>query len=181
MPESSPTELAPETTATFLIAPRRSRAERRKAGKALRAEVPRASHAELPARADRPDPVALLRGQEEDREPGLVPLRYERMVQDPFAFLRGSALVMANDLSALPRTPLVVQLCGDAHLSNIGMFASPDRRLVLDVNDFDETFSGPFEWDVKRLAASVAVAGLVNGLKGRQGAPRRRRYCPDVP
>jgi uncharacterized protein (DUF2252 family) len=122
----------------------------------------------VPAHSARPDALAVLARQDADREPALVPLRYERMAADPFAFLRGSAAVMAADLAGLPRTPLAVQLCGDAHAANFGMFASPDRRLVFDLNDFDETLTGPFEWDVKRLAASVAVIGRVNGISNRR-------------
>jgi len=147
----------------FLRRRRRSRKERAELGKAMRASVPRDSHGQLPP--GRPDVVGMLTGQDANREAALVPLRYERMSVDPFAFLRGSAAVMAADLAGLPRTSAHVQLCGDAHLSNFGMFASPDRRLVFDLNDFDETLSGPFEWDVKRLAASVAVAGQHNGMK----------------
>ena len=152
----------------FLTRPRLTRGERRTRGKAVRAAVRRESHAEVPAPSERPDARAVLDRQDADREPGLVPLRHERMATDPFAFLRGSAAVMAADLAGLPRTPLAVQLCGDAHAANFGMFASPDRRLVFDLNDFDETLSGPFEWDVKRLAASIAVIGRVNGISDRK-------------
>lgn len=112
---------------------------------------------------DRPDPVAVLERQGRDRLPELLPIRYGRMAASPFAFLRGSAAVMAADLASQPHTGLTVQLCGDAHLLNFGLYASPERALLFDLNDFDETFPGPFEWDVKRLAASVAVASLENG------------------
>ena len=112
---------------------------------------------------DRPDPVAVLERQGRDRLPELLPIRYGRMAASPFAFLRGSAAVMAADLASQPHTGLTVQLCGDAHLLNFGLYASPERALLFDLNDFDETFPGPFEWDVKRLAASVAVAGRENG------------------
>ncbi|MGJ7440474.1 DUF2252 domain-containing protein [Aquipuribacter sp. MA13-6] len=147
---------------------RRSRAERHASGEARREEVPLASHAELPAAPEGRDPVALLRAQEDAREPALVPLRHERMTTSPFAFLRGSAAVMAHDLARTPTSTIQVQLCGDAHLANFGMFASPDRRLVFDLNDFDETYPGPFEWDVKRLAASVAVAARGAGAKDKR-------------
>lgn len=150
-----------------LMQKRRSRAERHASGEAMRADVPLSAHAELPTGRQHRDPVALLRAQEDQREPELVPLRYERMTASPFAFLRGAAAVMAHDLAQTPRSTIQVQLCGDAHLVNFGMFAAPDRRLVFDLNDFDETCPGPFEWDVKRLAASVAVAGRAIGAKDR--------------
>jgi uncharacterized protein (DUF2252 family) len=134
-------------------------------GRALRRDVPRSSHARWEPTTDRPDPIDLLEQQSRARIPDLVPLRYGRMSVSPFAFLRGAALPMAADLAATPRTGPVVQLCGDAHLSNFGIYASPERRLVFDVNDFDETLPGPWEWDVKRLAASVEVAGRQNGLR----------------
>ncbi len=118
----------------------------------------------MPA-TDRPDPVALLRAQEESRVPELLPLRHERMAASPFAFYRGAAVVMAADLSTTHQSGLEVQLCGDAHLANFGMFAAPDRNLVLDLNDFDETLPGPFEWDVARLAASFEIAGRSRDLK----------------
>src|SRR5690242_18718265 len=108
--------------------------------------------------ADRPDPVALLEQQATTRIAELGPIRYGRMLASPFAFLRGAPLVMAHDLAASPDSGLRVQLCGDAHLANFGVFASPERRLVFDINDFDETLPGAFEWDVKRLAASLDVA-----------------------
>jgi uncharacterized protein (DUF2252 family) len=145
------------------LAPRASRRQRYERGALLRQQVPLEAHAALDD-AER-DPVALLRSQENAREAGLVPLRYERMAASPFAFLRGAALVMADDLARVPRTDTRVQLCGDTHVANFGMFAAPDRRLVFDLNDFDETYPGPFEWDVKRLVASVAVAARHVGLK----------------
>ena len=138
-------------------------AERVDRGKAARAEVPRAAHADLPLGADRPDPIALLEGQAATRVPELVPIRYGRMLVSPFTFYRGAALIMASDLSQTPTTSLRAQLCGDAHLSNFGVFGSPERRLVFDINDFDETLPGPFEWDLKRLAASLEVAGRDRG------------------
>lgn len=136
--------------------PHLSVAERVARGKAARAEVPRASHAVFEPSPRRADPVELLERQAKTRVPELVPIRYGRMLVSPFTFYRGAAMIMANDLAATPRSGLTVQCCGDAHLSNFGVFASPERRLVFDVNDFDETLPGPWEWDVKRLAASNA-------------------------
>ncbi|GGT79098.1 MULTISPECIES: DUF2252 domain-containing protein [Streptomyces] len=137
--------------------------ERAEVGRAARKVVPRSSHGRWIPSSQRPDPLTVLELQAVDRVPELVPLRYGRMAASPFAFLRGAAAVMAADLAAQPRTGLTVQLCGDAHLLNFGVYASPGRALLFDVDDFDETLPGPFEWDVKRLAASVAVAALENG------------------
>ncbi len=139
-------------------------AERAARGKAARAEVRRRAHADWEPAPQRPDPVELLEEQAASRVPELVPIRYGRMLVSPFTFYRGAAYLMASDLSVGPRTGLYAQLCGDAHLSNFGAFASPDRRLVFGVNDFDETHPGPFEWDLKRLAASFAVAGRDRGF-----------------
>jgi len=133
----------------------------------VRQQVPRADHAEI-ARGHRPDPVDLLESQAANRIPQLVPIRYGRMLATPFTFFRGGALIMAADLGSTPHTGLMVQLCGDAHLSNFGFYATPERNQAFDINDFDETYPGPFEWDVKRLAASVAVAGLVGGFPRRK-------------
>lgn len=145
-----------------------SRPEERAAeGKAARGRAPRSSHAAWQA-GDRRDPLALLRAQDETRLPELVPIRYGRMLRSPFAFFRGAAVVMAADLAGTPSPRLRVQLCGDAHISNFGVFSAPDRRLLFDCNDFDETAPGPFEWDVKRLAASVAIAGRDRGLRRRE-------------
>jgi uncharacterized protein (DUF2252 family) len=138
--------------------PHLSVAERAAAGKAARSEVPRGAHGEWLAPADR-DPVQLLEEQAASRVSELVPIRYGRMLVSPFTFYRGGACLMAVDLARSPRTSLSVQLCGDAHLSNFGGFAAPDRTLVFDINDFDETLPGPFEWDLKRLVSSFAVAG----------------------
>jgi hypothetical protein len=137
-------------------------------GKEARAKVPRAAHAGFEPPSSRPSPVALLEEQAESRVPELVPIRYGRMLSSPFAFFRGAALVMASDLAGTPRSGLVVQACGDAHMANFGMFASPERTLVFDVNDFDETLPGPWEWDVKRLAASLAIAGRERGFSGKE-------------
>src|SRR4249919_2912438 len=143
-------------------------AERAARGKAARAEVPRSSHADWEPARHRPDPVELLEEQGTSRVPELVPIRYGRMLVSPFTFYRGAAYLMASDLSTGPRSGLHVQLCGDAHLSNFGVFAAPDRQLVFSVNDFDETLPGPFEWDVKRLVASFAVAGRERGFDEKQ-------------
>ena len=142
-------------------------AERAARGKAARAEVPRSSHADWEPPAVRLDPVELLEEQAKTRVEELVPIRYGRMLVSPFTFYRGAAYIMAADLAGMPRTGLHVQLCGDAHLSNFGVYAAPDRRLVFDTNDFDETLPGPFEWDVKRLVASFAVAGRDRGFGDR--------------
>jgi len=143
-------------------------AERAEAGRAARGEAPRSGHAEWAPAADRPDPVELLERQATTRVGQLVPLRYGRMLASPFAFYRGAAAVMAADLAAAPCSGFTAQLCGDAHLSNFGAFASPDRELVFDVNDFDETLPGPWEWDAMRLAASFAVAGRASGFGKRE-------------
>jgi uncharacterized protein (DUF2252 family) len=153
------------------VVPHLSVAERVARGRAARAEVPRSRHAEYAPAAHRADPVALLESQAESRVPELVPIRYGRMLVSPFTFYRGAALLMAADLAASPTSGLHAQLCGDAHLSNFGVFASPDRRLVFDLNDFDETLPGPWEWDVKRLAVSFEVAGRENGYTRKE---RRR-------
>jgi uncharacterized protein (DUF2252 family) len=142
--------------------------ERAVRGKAARAEVPLDSHAEFEPAADRPDPIALLEEQGASRVPNLVPVRYGRMMASPFSYYRGAALPMAADLASTPVTGLAVQACGDAHLSNFGVFGSAERRLVFDVNDFDETTPGPWEWDVKRLAASLEVAARENGFPGKK-------------
>src|SRR3954464_7131067 len=141
-----------------------SRAQRVERGKAARAEVPRSAHAGWQQPAVRRDPVATLEEQAQTRVPELVPIRHGRMLVSPFTFYRGGAGLMAADLAGAPRTGLQVQLCGDAHLSNFGAFSAPDRRQVFSVNDFDETLPGPFEWDVKRLVASFAVAGRDRGF-----------------
>ena len=142
--------------------------ERAEDGKAVRRQVPRSVHAGWEPAPNRPDPVELLEQQAKTRVPELVPIRYGRMLASAFTFFRGGAMLMASDLGEEPRTDLDVQLCGDAHLSNFGVFAAPDRSLVFDVNDFDETLPGPFEWDVKRLAASFAVAGRDRSFDARQ-------------
>ena len=142
----------------------RTLADRRAAGKELRSKVPRSSHAEWTPAANRPDPLSLLEEQNRTRLPQLVPLRYARMSLSPFTFLRGSPIVMAQDLATTPVIGIEVQICGDAHLNNFGIYATPERNQVFDVNDFDETLPGPWEWDVKRFAAGIVVAGRTNGF-----------------
>ena len=133
-------------------------------GRAARAEAPRSAHGRWTAPADRPDPVALLEEQAASRVPQLVPIRYGRMLVSPFTFYRGGALIMASDLAATPVSGVTVQLCGDAHLSNFGLFGTPERQMIFDINDFDETLPGPWEWDVKRLAASFEIMGRDRGF-----------------
>jgi uncharacterized protein (DUF2252 family) len=139
-------------------------AERVARGKTARAQVPRSSQAGFEPRPQRADPIELLERQARTRVPELVPIRYGRMLASPFSFYRGAALIMASDLAPTPRSGLTVQCCGDAHLSNFGVFASPERELVFDVNDFDETLPGPWEWDLKRLTASVLIAARNNSF-----------------
>ncbi len=143
----------------------RSPRERANAGRAARAITPRSSHAQFEINwANRPDPVSLLEQQAQSRVPSLVPIRYGRMLTSPFAFYRGAALIMASDLATTPNSGLSVQACGDAHLANFGVFASPERSLVFDINDFDETHPGPWEWDLKRLLVSAEIAGQSNSF-----------------
>jgi uncharacterized protein (DUF2252 family) len=144
--------------------------ERATAGREARANVPRSSHAAWDPPSDRLDPVSILEAQAPSRVAELVPIRYGRMLTSPFAFYRGAAAIMAYDLSATPKTGIRVQACGDAHISNFGVFASPERSLLFDVNDFDETVPGPWEWDLKRLAASIAIAGRGNGFSDTERA-----------
>jgi uncharacterized protein (DUF2252 family) len=141
-----------------------SDSESRDKGRQARTKVPRSSNAIYEQWSGRPDPVSLLEGQAVTRVPELVPIRYGRMLVSPFTFYRGAALIMASDLATTPRSGLTAQICGDAHLSNFGVFGSPERNLVFDCNDFDETLPGPWEWDVKRLAASMVVAGRELGF-----------------
>ena len=152
--ESAPTA-APSAKKVAHLTPK----ERAQLGKEARARVPRSSLGAFKAPSSRPDPVGLLERQAQTRVPELVPIRYGRMLVSPFTFYRGAALIMASDLATTPRSGLNVQVCGDAHLSNFGLFASPERATMFDVNDFDETLPGPWEWDLKRLAASVVIAG----------------------
>ena len=145
-----------------------SKEESANRGKALRASVPRETHSQWTPSIERTDPVELLRSQGETRVQALLPLRYERMSASAFTFYRGGALIMASDLSETPTTGLNVQACGDAHISNFGLFSSPERRTVFDINDFDETLPGPWEWDVKRLATSVEICGRDNGFSKKK-------------
>src|SRR6185437_14974929 len=161
---------APKAAAPKAAAPRTRRIsrlsldERLDQGRTARDRTPPSSHSGWRAATDRPDPVGLLERQDRTREPDLVPVRHGRMMVSPFTFYRGAAKIMAVDLKDTPAAGLRTQLCGDAHLSNFGMFASPERRLVFDLNDFDETLPGPFEYDVKRMAASFLIAGRNNGF-----------------
>jgi uncharacterized protein (DUF2252 family) len=159
---------ATRNTKPTAAVPHLSVAERVARGKAARKEVPRAGHALFEPLSTRADPVQLLERQAKTRVPELVPIRYGRMLVSPFTFYRGAATIMAHDLAATPRSGLTVQCCGDAHLSNFGVFASPERRLVFDVNDFDETLPGPWEWDVKRLAVSMLIAARDNGFARKE-------------
>ncbi|MVO88139.1 DUF2252 domain-containing protein [Streptomyces sp. p1417] len=144
--------------------------ERAVRGRAARALVPRSGHAEFAPRADRPDPVDVLERQSASRVPELVPIRYGRMIESPFRFFRGAAAIMAQDLAGTPTSGIRAQLCGDAHMLNFRLLASPERHLMFDVNDFDETHPGPWEWDVKRLCTSLVIAGRGNGFSGRERA-----------
>jgi uncharacterized protein (DUF2252 family) len=139
--------------------------EREARGRAARTSAPRSAHAHWEPAPDRRDPVALLEEQSAGRVPELVPVRYGRMLVSPFTFYRGAALIMAADLASTPRSGIEVQLCGDAHLSNFGGFATPERRMIFDINDFDETLPGPWEWDLKRLAVSFEVMGRERGFR----------------
>jgi len=147
----------------------RSRDDRLDAGRQLRSDAPREIHADWQAGSHDRDPIEILERSNQGRIPDLVPIRYGRMLRSPFTFLRGSAALMAHDLSALPKSGIQVQACGDCHLLNFGVFATPERNLVFDVNDFDETHPAPWEWDIKRLAASVVVAARDQGLTTAEG------------
>jgi uncharacterized protein (DUF2252 family) len=166
-PEDGTQKTAEASAAGAKVAPHFTRAERAARGRASRAEVPRAMHAQIEFPSER-DPVALLEEQAVSRVQELVPIRYGRMLVSPFAFYRGGALIMAEDLSRTPVSGLRAQLCGDAHLSNFGVFGSPERNLVFDMNDFDESAPGPWEWDVKRLVASFAIAGRDRGFTKKE-------------
>src|SRR5579862_1073125 len=142
--------------------------ERMAAGKKIRGKVPRSSHAQWVAARNRPDPIELLKASDRERLPALLPIRYARMCASPFAFLRGAAALMAADLASTRVTGMRVQACGDCHVANFGGFGTPERQLVFDINDFDETLPAPWEWDVKRLAVSIEIAGRVSGYRPRQ-------------
>ncbi len=159
--------VGPPSTDTWTPRPWVHPSERQDEGRKTRKRIPRTDHAQFELRAGR-DPIAILGKQEEDRLPDLIPLRHARMAESPFAYYRGTPAVMAFDLATTPRTNIIVQASGDAHLSNFGIFASPERVLVFDANDFDETLPAPWEWDVKRLAASMVIAGQANGFSAAQ-------------
>ena len=172
----------PRQRRTFKLEPtdlRAAPARRYAAGRARREAVPLEAHAEVAAGARRADPLAILVKQEKTRLSEFIPLRYGRMSRTPFTFLRGSAAIMASDLAAGARTDLEVELCGDAHLGNFRWYHSPTRELVFDLNDFDETLPGPFEWDVKRLAASITVAGRASGFTNEQARRATRSAMRD--
>ena len=188
---NTPTSAAPADSTAVVespsrLAPSATVEEHEAYGRSLRLTVSLESHAQLPVAVDRPSPVDLLEEQSASRVPDLVPIRYGRMLVSPFTFYRGAARIMASDLAATPRTGLEVQVCGDAHLSNFGLFATPERRLVFDVNDFDETLPGPWEWDVKRLITSLVIAAQDNDYSNKQirkialnGAATYRRTMTD--
>ena len=159
----------------------RTREERLLAGKTLRQTLPHARHAVWKRPEKTRDPIELLRASSRGRLPELVPIRYGRMLRSPFTFLRGSAGVMAHDLATTPNTELRVQACGDCHLMNFGLFATPERNLVFDINDFDETLPAPWEWDVKRLAVSFAVASRQAGHSDDRRPGRRHRMRARLP
>ncbi|WP_326769951.1 DUF2252 domain-containing protein [Streptomyces sp. NBC_01591] len=162
MPQDAPSMLR--------TAPGATPEQRAARGKAARRETPRSSHAEFEPRADRPDPLGILEAQSAARVPELVPIRYGRMSESPFRFYRGAAAIMASDLATTRDSGIRAQLCGDAHLMNFGLLASPERNLLFDITDFDETSPGPWEWDVKRLATSFVIAGRANGFTDRERA-----------
>ncbi|MER5360835.1 DUF2252 domain-containing protein [Streptomyces sp. NPDC002785] len=159
-----------DATSMLRTAPHATPEQRAARGKAARRDTPRSSHAEFEPPADRPDPLDILEAQSAARVSGLVPIRYGRMTESPLHFYRGAASIMASDLATTGDSGIRAQLCGDAHLLNFGLLASPERNLLFDINDFDETLPGPWEWDVKRLAASFAVAGRANGFTDRERA-----------
>jgi len=166
---SKPLARAPSRTAAVVHASSATPGDRKDHGKTLRASAPRESQGQWNAPARRVDPISILRAADKNRQKQLVPLRYGRMLQSPFTFYRGSAGVMAADLAATPSTGIQVQACGDAHLMNFGGFATPERRLIFDINDLDETLPAPWEWDVKRLVASFVLAARANGLSDHDG------------
>ncbi|MFJ4648694.1 DUF2252 domain-containing protein [Streptomyces bobili] len=156
--------MSQNATTAMRAAPHTTPEERAALGKELRRRTPRSDHAVYKPAPDRPDPLAILQAQSEARVPELVPIRYARMTESPFRFYRGAAAIMASDLAGSASSGLTAQLCGDAHLLNFRLLASPERQLVFDINDFDETLPGPWEWDVKRLSASLVIAGRANGF-----------------
>ncbi|MGZ4665000.1 MAG: DUF2252 family protein, partial [Frankiaceae bacterium] len=165
-PAKPPAKAPAETSA----APHSTPTERAARGKAARREVPRESHAEYESRSRRPDPIGIIDAQSAKRVQELIPIRYGRMSESPFRFYRGAAAIMASDLATTPQTGIRAQLCGDAHMLNFRLLASPERDLMFDINDFDETLPGPWEWDVKRLSASLVIAGRQNGFTDKERA-----------
>ncbi|MFE9678317.1 DUF2252 domain-containing protein [Streptomyces sp. NPDC006259] len=162
--------MSQNATTAMRAAPRTTPEERAALGKEARRRSPRSDHAVYKPSPDRPDPLSILEAQSAARVPELVPIRYGRMTESPFRFYRGAAAIMASDLADSPRSGLTAQLCGDAHLLNFRLLASPERQLVFDINDFDETLPGPWEWDVKRLSASLVIAGRANGFDDAERA-----------
>lgn len=160
-----------ERAATAMRAvPHSTPQERAAQGKEARSRSPRSSHAVYRPPSDRPDPLAILEAQSAARVPELVPIRYSRMSESPFRFYRGAAAIMASDLAGSPDSGITAQLCGDAHLLNFRLLASPERQLMFDINDFDETLPGPWEWDVKRLSTSLVIAARANGFDDAERA-----------
>ncbi|MFJ5924593.1 DUF2252 domain-containing protein [Kitasatospora sp. NPDC092948] len=159
--------MAQVSTPAIRAVPNATPEERAALGREARRRAPRSSHAEFRAAENRPDPLAILEAQSADRVPELVPIRYGRMTESPFRFYRGAAAIMASDLAGSPDSGIRAQLCGDAHMLNFRLLASPERNLLFDINDFDETLPGPWEWDVKRLAASLVIAGRANDFDDR--------------
>ncbi|MFJ2933071.1 DUF2252 domain-containing protein [Streptomyces sp. NPDC087219] len=153
-----------QSTTALRAAPHATPEERAALGKEARRSSPRSGHAVYEPSPDRPDPLTILEAQSATRVPELVPIRYGRMTESPFRFYRGAAAIMASDLAATPRSGFTAQLCGDAHMLNFRLLASPERQLMFDINDFDETLPGPWEWDVKRLSASFVIAARANGF-----------------
>lgn len=158
------------STTAMRAVPHSTPEERAALGKEARRRTPRSQHAGYRPSPDRPDPLAILEAQSAARVPELVPIRYGRMSESPFRFYRGAAAIMASDLAGSPDSGITAQLCGDAHLLNFRLLASPERRLMFDINDFDETLPGPWEWDVKRLSASLVIAARANGLDDAERA-----------
>src|SRR5262245_24551288 len=173
------------TTSSSLLLAKKARAasqtpaEMMAAGERLRESVPLKAHGVWSLPTARPDPIAMLRETDSDRLVELIPVRYGRMLASPFAFYRGAANVMAADLAATPATGVRIQICGDCHLENFGGFATPERNMIFDINDFDETLPGPWEWDIKRLAASFVLAARAHGMSyenGREAATACTRF-----
>jgi uncharacterized protein (DUF2252 family) len=162
--------MSQNSTTAMRAVPHTAPEEREALGKEARRRSPRSGHAVYKPSPDRPDPLSVLEAQSATRVPELVPIRYGRMMESPFRFYRGAAAIMASDLAGTPRSGLTAQLCGDAHLLNFRLLASPERQLVFDINDFDETLPGPWEWDVKRLSASLVIAGRANGFDDAERA-----------